>query len=36
LSAGDALDGYTEAHLQDLAARTTRTLEASIQMPGAR
>ena len=27
------LDGYTRAHLQDLSARATRTLEAGIELP---
>jgi hypothetical protein len=32
LDAGKASKGYTRAHLEDLAARATRTLEASIEL----
>ena len=32
LAGGGALDGYSEAHLEDLAARIARTLEAGIQL----
>jgi hypothetical protein len=36
LEAREPLDGYTVAHLQDLVARATRVLEASLSLPTAR
>ena len=32
LTDGETLDGYTRAHLEDLAARAQRTLEAGVQI----
>jgi hypothetical protein len=36
LESGDTLDGYTKAHLQALSARSTKVLEASIELPPGR
>ena len=36
LESGTQLDGYTEAHLTDLATRAKRTLEATVEVPLAR